>query len=207
MAAAAEAGAAASRAGEAAAAGREAAAEGAAAVVVVVAAAVAVTAAGRPAAPTTRGSSCRVGRATGCVCVYGCIGAGLAPVPYMLRPHWTSPRGIMPVVAYTARQLQLAIAPAPQHLPQPLPHRPRASPLPSLSGSGASRGGPNSAGGLRGEKQQLLELVGLLSKRAMLPVAVFCFSKKRWGRACGCSGIGDGVRRGCSARGCVYSVE
>ncbi|GIL59558.1 hypothetical protein Vafri_14316, partial [Volvox africanus] len=40
--------------------------------------------------------------------------------------------------------------------------------------------GPNSGpGGFRSERQQLLELVGVLGKKAMLPVAVFCFSKKR----------------------------
>ncbi|PNW76952.1 hypothetical protein CHLRE_11g482483v5 [Chlamydomonas reinhardtii] len=45
----------------------------------------------------------------------------------------------------------------------------------------ASRGGGanSSSGGLRGERQQLLELVGVLGKKQMLPVAVFCFSKKR----------------------------
>ncbi|GFR45796.1 hypothetical protein Agub_g7251, partial [Astrephomene gubernaculifera] len=46
--------------------------------------------------------------------------------------------------------------------------------------SASSRGGPNSGPtGQRGERQQLMELVGLLNKRGMLPVAVFCFSKKR----------------------------
>ena len=51
----------------------------------------------------------------------------------------------------------------------------------------ASRGGGanSSSGGLRGERQQLLELVGVLGKKQMLPVAVFCFSKKRWGRGKG----------------------
>ncbi|KAG2484118.1 hypothetical protein HYH03_017069 [Edaphochlamys debaryana] len=44
---------------------------------------------------------------------------------------------------------------------------------------GGGGGGPNSSAGSRGERQQLLELVGVLTKRAMLPVAVFCFSKKR----------------------------
>jgi superfamily II RNA helicase len=39
-------------------------------------------------------------------------------------------------------------------------------------------GGPNS-GGMRGERQQLMELVNMLTKRQMLPTAVFCFSKKR----------------------------
>eukprot|EP00983_Pelagomonas_calceolata_P024834 782065-Pelagomonas_calceolata.AAC.2 len=46
-----------------------------------------------------------------------------------------------------------------------------------------SRGaGPNTggAGGARGgERQGLIEMVQLLSKRNLTPVAVFCFSKKR----------------------------
>jgi hypothetical protein len=49
-------------------------------------------------------------------------------------------------------------------------------------------GGPAAAGGggggRPGERQQLLELVHLLEKKSMLPVAVFCFSKKR----CVCNG-------------------
>jgi hypothetical protein len=43
--------------------------------------------------------------------------------------------------------------------------------------SGMANGG--GGGGRPGERQQLLELVHLLQKRSMLPVAVFCFSKKR----------------------------
>ncbi|GIM01349.1 hypothetical protein Vretimale_6110 [Volvox reticuliferus] len=39
--------------------------------------------------------------------------------------------------------------------------------------------GPRAQGGFRSERQQLLGLVGVLGKKAMLPVAVFCFSKKR----------------------------
>jgi antiviral helicase SKI2 len=42
---------------------------------------------------------------------------------------------------------------------------------------GRGGGGPN-AGGF-GERQQMLELVQALKKKGMLPVAVFCFSKKR----------------------------
>ncbi|EFJ42164.1 hypothetical protein VOLCADRAFT_107417 [Volvox carteri f. nagariensis] len=51
--------------------------------------------------------------------------------------------------------------------------------LRATRGGGPNRGGPGGGGGFRSERQQLLELVGVLGKRAMLPVAVFCFSKKR----------------------------
>lgn len=40
-------------------------------------------------------------------------------------------------------------------------------------------GGPNSHAGMKSERNQLLELIGLLKKQALLPVALFCFSKKR----------------------------
>ncbi len=45
---------------------------------------------------------------------------------------------------------------------------------------GGRGGGANGAAGMRpGERGQLLELIGNLGKKQLLPVAFFCFSKKR----------------------------
>ncbi|KAG1665051.1 hypothetical protein FOA52_003227 [Chlamydomonas sp. UWO 241] len=44
-----------------------------------------------------------------------------------------------------------------------------------IAGRGRS-GGPNTFGG---ERQQLIDLIGMLGKKQLLPVAFFCFSKKR----------------------------